>query len=202
MVTPSPKPIKTYVVVNPKAFNTCHLQIHHDNRPILWAETKRAFFSKPQVNLHTGSEDGPIVAAAKLKPMSSSFLVAFGDAAAKEIWEKVESGSFTKKQYGFTFQERQYCWRRTHDKSLGASSMGSQDFKLLDATDDKTVLAAYINQKWSTREGKGRIDWMAELGQDVEIMAIAVLLGLAMRIRAARSAAAGGAGGGGGGGGG
>ena len=80
--------------------------------------------------------------------------------------------------------------------------MGSQDFKLLDAANDRTVLAAYINQKWSMSGGDGRIDWMVELGQDLEIMAIAVLLGLEMKIRAAHAAAASGGGGGGGGGGG
>lgn len=79
--------------------------------------------------------------------------------------------------------------------------MGSQDFKLLDAANDK-VLAAYMNQNWSMSSGDGRIDWYVELGQALEIMAIPVLLGLEMRIRAAHAAGAAGAGEGGGGGGG
>ena len=78
--------------------------------------------------------------------------------------------------------------------------MGSQDFKLLDAADDQRVLAAHVNQNWSMSGGDGRIDWYAELGENLEIMAIAVLLGLEMRIRAAHAAGAAGGGGGGGGG--
>ncbi|KAK4623765.1 hypothetical protein CLAFUW4_05649 [Fulvia fulva] len=194
-------PVKTYQVVNTKAFNTRHLQIRHNNRPLLWAETKRSFFSAPQTNLHKGSMNGPVVAAVKLRTMSSSFLVAYGDAVGRDLWEKVQSGIFSNKQYGFMLQGRHFCWRRTHDKFLGASRMGSQDFKLLDAANDK-VLAAYMNQNWSMSSGDGRIDWYVELGQALEIMAIPVLLGLEMRIRAAHAAGAAGAGEGGGGGGG
>lgn len=79
--------------------------------------------------------------------------------------------------------------RRTHDKALGAARIGGQDFKLLDAADDRRVLAVYVNQN----AGDGRIDWFMELGQNLEIMAIAVLLGVEMRIRASRSVAAAGA---------
>lgn len=88
-------------------------------------------------------------------------------------------------------------WRRTHDKELGASGWSSGDYKLVNASQPDQVLAVYItHRKWFNKTDVAKIEFMAELGQEAELMSLAAMLGIAEHVRRSSNAAAGGAAGG------
>lgn len=138
------------------------------------------------------------------------------DVAPKETWGDVSSESFSDKQFGFYFGGRKFLWKRyvllmssvlsiadgfhhcrTHDKALGGSFWGSKDFKLVDYGDQRRVLAVYISdKKMFSGSQVGRIDFMVELGQDLELLSLAAILGIEETIRRSEGAAAGAGGGG------
>lgn len=113
----------------------------------------------------------------------------------------VVAEGFTKKQYSFIFNGSAFVWRRTHDKVLGASRWGSGDFKLVDG--QGRVLAVWVtDKKILGRRVVGRVHWFVNLGRELELLSLVVVLGVGEKVRRdSHAAAAGGAGGGGGGGG-
>lgn len=106
--------IKTYDIINQNTFRAKHFEVRQNGMPILWINTKSEFFGPPQINIQTQSSTGPIVAAAKLKTMSSGCRVIVGnpDATSKEQWSDVASESFTGKAFGFSCGGRRFMWKR------------------------------------------------------------------------------------------
>ncbi|KXT08546.1 hypothetical protein AC579_10240 [Pseudocercospora musae] len=106
--------IKTYDIINQNTFRAKHFEVRQNGTPILWINTKSEFFGPPQINIQTQSSNGPIIAAAKLKTMSSGCRVIVGnpDATSKEQWNDVTSESFTGKAFGFSCGGRRFLWKR------------------------------------------------------------------------------------------
>ncbi|KXT08749.1 hypothetical protein AC579_6442, partial [Pseudocercospora musae] len=74
------------------------------------------------------------------------------------------------------------------------------DFKLVDSSAPDNILAVFIKSSGWTCPESGSLRFYTELDQDLELMAMAAILGIEERIRRNNNAgaAAGGAGGGGG----
>ncbi|CAK4026066.1 Hypothetical predicted protein [Lecanosticta acicola] len=191
-------PIRSFNLINRHTFSTKDLELQQNQRTILWIHVNTGFLSKPQLNLHQNGPSGPIVASAKLRNFSSGIQVSLGGGP----WADVPAEGFITKQYPFYFGDRKFVWRRTRDGALGASTFGAGDFKLLDASNEGVVLAVWISDnKWFNMHEIGRVDWFVDLGRDLEVFALIVILGIGEKLRRDSSGAAGGASGGGGGGG-
>lgn len=108
------QPLKAYEITNSGTFTTRHLELRHNGAIILWINTQSGFLSPTQINMQKDSQNGPVVAAARLKSMSSGCRVILGnpDAIAKEQWQDVESQSLSGKQYGFRCQGISFAWKR------------------------------------------------------------------------------------------
>lgn len=86
---------------------------------------------------------------------------------------------------------------RTHKKELGASSFGSNSFKLVNISSPDQILAVYISDRqWLNTTDVARIEFMVELGSELELTSLAAVLGIAETVRrTSRNATAAGAGG-------
>ncbi|KAK4497923.1 hypothetical protein PRZ48_010578 [Zasmidium cellare] len=197
-----PTPIKSFNIVNSGFWTHKNLVIMYNGQAILHVNTKStaAGFGSPVVRLSTDPHGSVVVAAAKCKNWSSGCKIILGnpDAAPKEAWGDVSSESWSDKQFGFYFRDRKFLWKRTHDKALGGSFWGSKDFKLVDYADQRRVLAVYVSdKKLFSGSQVGRVDFMVELGHDLELLSLAAILGIEETIRRTEGAAAGSGGGGG-----
>ncbi|CZT25658.1 uncharacterized protein RCC_11327 [Ramularia collo-cygni] len=200
--TQSYQPLKAFEVTKSGTFTTRHLQLRQNGETILWINTHSGFMQPTQINLQMQSQNGPTVAAVRLKRMSSGCRVMLGspDGTDREQWQDVESQSLSGKRYGFQYQGTSFAWKRTHKKEFGASGWGRGGFKFVQASKPDEILAVYItDRKWFNNTDIARIEFMTELGREVELMALAAMLGIAEHIRRANRASSGGGGGGGGG---
>ncbi|KAK4508045.1 hypothetical protein PRZ48_001782 [Zasmidium cellare] len=181
-------PTKSYNITRESGWNYRHLQVQHNNQTFLWVNTSGTGFlhAKPRIHLQTQSENGPVVAAAELKKSSSGCRVTMSnpDTTPKEDWIEVDSDKWSQSQFSFGFQGRQFLWRRTHDKDLGASSTRNTHFKLLDGQNDSQVLAVYLqDRKWLDTSTVAKIDYFVELDPNLELLSMAAIFGIEDRIR-------------------
>ncbi|SMR50380.1 unnamed protein product [Zymoseptoria tritici ST99CH_3D1] len=186
---PPPKysPLKTFALTNTGTFTTRHLVLSQNGKPFLWVNTSSGFLGPPQINIHTKSVNGPIVVATRLRVTSSGCRVKLGNPDAVGKWHDVESQSFGSSQYGFSWQGKNYAWKRTHRTELGASDWRNGDYKLIDKSCSERVLAVYItNRSWFNSTDIARVEFMMELGLEVELIAFAGMLGIAEHIRRAK----------------
>ncbi|EME86984.1 uncharacterized protein MYCFIDRAFT_77225 [Pseudocercospora fijiensis CIRAD86] len=184
-------PIKTYEIINQNTFRAKHFEVRQNGIPILWINTQSHFLEPPQINIQTQSSNGPILAAAKLRAMKSGCRVIVGnpDATSKEQWNDVAKENFRGNCYGFSCGGRRFLWKRTHQKALGASTWGSTDFKLIDSTSPETILAVSIKPICWSLESRS-LKFYTELGQELELMAMAAIMGIEEKNRRNKNAAA------------
>jgi hypothetical protein len=88
---------------------------------------------------------------------------------------------------------------RTHDKGLGASGFfNDQNFKLVDQGTGQ-VLAVYRHNNGIFRKGRmAEIDYYVELGQQLELISMAAILGIELQVEQKKRNSAAASGGGGG----
>lgn len=110
---PLPGAIKTYVIGTDHVHTQRSLEIQHNGIPILWAVKTRGF-SRPQIRITSGGEDGPTLACARFRSVRGVrvMLGADPDALPKEAWADVEPEGWTSSQHGFGFDGRPFWWRR------------------------------------------------------------------------------------------
>jgi len=84
--------------------------------------------------------------------------------------------------YTLTFpgQGKKVSWKRTHEKSLGASRLSNSDYKLVDEGNQE-MLAVFISKRFGKEVGKLRI--CAQLTRDEEVVTLMSALLLQDSIR-------------------
>lgn len=180
-------PVKIYKLVNTHTFTTNRLEIQHNGSTILWVHSKTRFLASPQVNLHTQAENGPIAAACKLESFSRDCRLLLGnpDCTDKKQWPLLVCEGWAAACYCFRVDGRVYQWKRTHRAELGARVLGDRDYKLVDGGTG-AVLATHIYTQ-SLFRGKLRqiadISFFVELGPELELTALAAIMGIEERIR-------------------
>jgi hypothetical protein len=181
--------VKVMTVLQPTTISSGkHKEIHLNGTPILHVTTKHSLLSATQVDLHPASDpSGRILASAKLHHVGNDLDIQSGLGG----WQTLSSHGVFASSYSFNAAGRQYSWTRTHDEALGAHKLGQRDFKLVDESSGRSVLAVFVftqNMIVGRLKQIADIKWMAEVGQEVEIIALAAILGVEEKIKKSTNA--------------
>ena len=135
----APCPVKKYTITGKSAH---HLEIQHSGIPFLWANSNNKYgpWKDPYVAIHEESQNGQIVAAAKMgcPGWKRDFRIWLGnpDCTDLKTWPMVKCLGRWAHEYKFYVDvgcelPLQFAWRRTRNKNLGAIGNGHRDFKLV-----------------------------------------------------------------------
>ncbi|KAK3672153.1 hypothetical protein LTR78_007906 [Recurvomyces mirabilis] len=206
-----PTVVKIYTIHDNKSCGRKeHIQDIWDSngQPAFIARYKRPMMHPNEINLHhssTNSSSEEVLATCRLHNWSENFFYHLGpnpDLTEKNLWPRVQGSCLTMKAWKFTTplspnngQQRSLEWRRTHDKSIGATRWGQRDHKLVDVeTGEVLGVFVYMCKAFGRSEAWGRVEFFYEVEEGTEVQALIVLLGAQEAIRRSEMAAANGAG--------
>jgi hypothetical protein len=137
----APPTTKQYTITGPR-WNDHRLSIQHSGLPILYVNSNNKYgpWKDPYVTIHQDAQNGPIVAAAKMgyPGCVRDFKIYQGNPDCTDLatWPVVKCLGKWAHEYRFCVElggqlPLHFAWRRTRDKSLGASKKWHRDFKLV-----------------------------------------------------------------------
>ena len=188
--------LKTYSVYSTKwHFN---LRIHDQHgAPLYFVENSTWTPHKPDVTLHSGTENtGPVLGVAKFA-VSSDITVGLGDLNVNNgldmIWEAVAKKSIIKhSEYEWSMdlpgscERRTFIWKRTHHFGLEDESSSATaaltNFKLLDALTGE-IVANFARNGTSWRKRVGKFVIRADYGEEWELMVLLTALAIIEKVR-------------------
>jgi hypothetical protein len=157
------------------------------------AENSMWMPGKPGVILRAGpTKEGTIAGVCRLGFGSGTLNVGLGDPDQNDTkWEAVKRhGIFNKEHYEFSIpvnegsERTTFCWKRTHDKAIGAG-LSLKNKKLIDVK-TKEVVALYLTNHLKSWRKKGKLIIYKSYGEAWELMVITSLLGLMEKQRRRR----------------
>ncbi|KXL43271.1 hypothetical protein M433DRAFT_156184 [Acidomyces richmondensis BFW] len=194
----------------------CHLEVQNKGRHqlVYWTSKKHRAFRPAIIDIHAASGQEPVVSACKLRHCAKSFRFILGDPKRSKkgdtkLWNDVIWEAGLARSFRFRIPDRlsvqgeeksvMYEWEQqtTYDHKVQQGidvrkfSWGGShtSFQLLDQ--DGNVLAVFTSTTNLTkgRDGKnmGRIDFLVEVANEVELGAVTVILGIAEQIRGSKS---------------
>ncbi|KAK5169182.1 uncharacterized protein LTR77_006491 [Saxophila tyrrhenica] len=177
------QPIKQYEIFQPGHFQTSKFEIRQNGHTILHTKRKDRFLKSPDV--HIMSPDGTILAACILLSWSRNqhlYLGSDPDNADKSNCTLLDCEGFTAGKYKFFWQGREYVWIRTHAKEHGASRWNNKSFKLVGQATGQVLSVFKFNSAMFKHGRLAEIDYFVELGQQLELMSMAAILGIELHI--------------------
>jgi hypothetical protein len=143
----------------------------------------------PRIDIHAPGER--ILASVKLGSWSRKCILHLGnpEGSDKSTWTVLDASGITSGSYKFPFNGRTFAWTRTHDLDLGVSRLGSKDFKLVDESNSQVLAVFRFNHGIVTHGSTANIDYYVELGQQLELMSLAAMLGVEERVGRSQQAA-------------
>jgi len=189
--TPSTgKAIKTFHLRATSPLSSKHFAIYSDSgQAILWTECTTGWVSDLLLTLHVTSPAGPIVACSKISYFGRNVYIALGDVLSGPIgrdpWIKLDRKGTVTGTYAFAHQGKTYAWKRTHNKALGGRVLSMKDFKLVDVdgAEDRILATSTSGPLMGAVHREGKIEWFAELDEDLEKLALAAVFGTVERTR-------------------
>ncbi|EME89673.1 uncharacterized protein MYCFIDRAFT_193530 [Pseudocercospora fijiensis CIRAD86] len=143
-----------HIIDNPSTHED-HLEIHRKGRIVLLADRSTNFFGKSELRLRTSKIDGDrTVAAAKLKPTYHGCRVLLGDPddrKARKAWQETETSGTYFSRYQILWMGRKFYWKRLH-----------------------------LDSDPGVPHEQARIDYMQDLGQDLEHLVLVSAMALIM----------------------
>ena len=204
----SKAPLKTYNMTRRNIWTKTSgtIDITSNGTPVYAVTTEASLFKSPLLQIHEGNDTGLVLAACKTSYWSQKLRVHLGSDCSNPDatdWLEISNDKWASTSFSFPSSAsgaNDLTWKATHNKDLGASRMSSKDFKLV-AADDQRVIAAFIwHRGWrkSSWNIYGRLDVYEQLGEEAELLALAVLLGRIDYVRRSEQASATASAGGGG----
>lgn len=149
----APPTIKQYTITGGR-WDDHHLEIQSSGIPIYWVNSNNKYgpWKSPYVTVHESAQNGVVIAAAKMgyPGWGRDFKVYQGNPDCTDLntWPVVKCLGKWAHEYRFVVEvdgqpPLRFAWRRTRDKSLGASKKSHRDFKLV--AFDSTVSPKYEN---------------------------------------------------------
>ena len=137
----APPTKKQYTITGPK-WNDHRLSIQHSGLPIFYVNSNNRYgpWKDPYMTIHQDAQNGPIVAAAKMgcPGWARDFKIFQGNPDCTDLttWPVVKCLGKWAHEYRFSVEVEgqlplRFAWRRTRDKTLGASKKWHRDFKLV-----------------------------------------------------------------------
>ena len=187
--------IKQHEIHKTSTFSTSKFEIRQNGSIILTTHKTTRMFRMPQIDVL--APNNTILASVKLENFSRNCILHLGnpDGSDKSAWTVLDSKGFTSSSYKFPFNGHTFAWTRTHDSALGASRLGGRDFKLVDEGTGQVLAVFRYNYSIVKHGIVATIEYYVELGQELELMSLAAVLGVEERIaKNHQASAAGGAG--------
>ena len=181
VTSPTKAPMKTYKIHLPGTFKTKGSEIRHNGNTIFKTTKKKSTYSP--LEIHLQQDEQTVVASVKFQLKSRGMLLHLGgasDETKKEDWLDLECENFSASRYEFVFNGRVLAWTRTtmEDNKLGASRVGGRDFKLVDAGGSEALVVFRYNYSMFKKGVMAEIDYYDELGQELEVLSLAAILGI------------------------
>ena len=150
--------------------------------------------NKPDVTVRAGpGKEGEIVGVCRMRFGLFTYHIGLGDPDdASTEWEDMKvHGAFKTRHWEFSMpvvegssKRHTFTWKRTHDKTLGASP-SLKNRKLIDE-DTKEVVAVYLKNKVKGWKKMGKSILFKDYGPKWELMVLVTCLGLIERQRRKR----------------
>ncbi|KAK4951720.1 hypothetical protein LTR10_009639 [Elasticomyces elasticus] len=185
-------PSKTYDFVAESVKTKQPYEIQHNGRPVLWIRNKRSLWKAPQIHIHSDSDHGEIVAACRLSLTTRNlpFMLGNPDGVDKDSWPVAKVEGYTSKAYNFEASGQGFRWERTHREDLGSSRMSNKDYELVKNGGETLAVFLFTHKPLPDQPNLiGRLNWFRSTGREVELLALAVLLGIEESNRLYESAA-------------
>lgn len=201
----STKPTKEYSFFN----STSHLDIlivpgaksAKDTNPekdaIYFVDNSMINPGKADVTVRAGSgKGGNIVGVCRMRFGFGTYNIGLGDPDHTDTeWEAMKRhGAFKTRRWEFSmpvaegsFKRHTFTWKRTHDKSVGATH-SLRNKKLIDE-ETKEVVAVYLTNHLKSWKKMGKLIVLRDYGEKWELMVLISLLGLIERQRRKRRTA-------------
>lgn len=210
----SARPVKEYSFFN----STSHLDIlivpgarsARDTEPekeaMYYVDNSMVNPNKADVTVREGpGKKGKVVGACRMRFGFGNYHISLGDPdeVNTEWVDMKRHGAFKTRYWEFSMtitedslKRHTFTWKRTHDKTLGASS-SLKNKKLVDE-DTKEVVAIYLSNNLKSWKKMGKFIILKDYGPKWDVMVLVSLLGLIEKQRRKRRSAMfpGGAGGG------
>jgi hypothetical protein len=136
--------LKQYTITGER-WDDHHLELQQSGIPVYWVNSNNKYgpWKSPYVTIHEGSQNGLVVAAAKMAypGWKRDFKVYQGNPDCTDLstWPVVKCLGKWAHEYRFVVEvdgprgqlPLRFAWRRTRDKNLGASKKSPRDFKLV-----------------------------------------------------------------------
>ncbi|KAM3423091.1 hypothetical protein BST61_g550 [Cercospora zeina] len=166
---------------------TNEMEILKNGRVVKFVQIRCSFFGTPLVLVHAGATQyAPIAAACKFKQIRSGFYIRAGplDSTPYQKWPQVKWSSWNERDYLFDHQHRHLSWRSTGESILDGNP-GSGDHHLIEL-DTGVVLAAYHKDRtWFAFKPFAKIEFYAAVEEELEILSLAIIMGIEERRRRA-----------------
>lgn len=188
-MTPLGKPIKTFDIRCTSPYNPKHQVISQDGNPVLWIECTTGWISDLLLTLRVTSSGGAIMACSKISYFYRNCYIASGDVVSGPVngdpWVKLDRRGTVTGTYAFPHAGKTYAWKRTHDKELTGRKMSYKSFKLVDADDAQGNVLAVLktDSNWKGTHYTSRLDFYADLEEELEKLALVAVFGTVERIR-------------------
>ncbi|PPJ51199.1 hypothetical protein CBER1_07503 [Cercospora berteroae] len=155
------------------------LDIQLKGRIALVAKTIKPRIGSPSLHLTTPKVDGEsIVATAKLQPNSGKCKVVLGEVndEQKPDWTQIDRTHDSNRLFLFTHNKRRYIWRAR--VNTGLHDIHRSDLELVDQAYPDSILAIYLaNRLAVSRNQIARLDFLADMGPDFEVLCLMSVLG-------------------------
>jgi hypothetical protein len=139
--------------------------------PVYYADVSDFTRHKPDITLHKGDKDGPVVAASFFG--WGKFRLGLGSDDISMVWTELKrGGSFMSKRYTFEWKGKPYMLLRAKSEDTrvtGWSRLMLTHFKVVQA-DSGEILALYISNKIGKKKGTMRLK--SGLAEDLEILCV------------------------------
>jgi hypothetical protein len=100
----------------------------------------------------------------------------------ESTWILLETTGWTSISYKFSINDRIFAWIRTHDSDLNAGRLDNKDFKLEQENYGRVLVVLRFNYDMIPHEDLATIDYYVELGQQLELVSLAAVLGIEERV--------------------
>lgn len=150
---------------------------------IYYADVSEFSRKRPDITLHRGSQDGPVVAASYYG-FSKKIRLGVGSDDISMVWTELKrGGSFMSKRYAFEWDGKPYLLQRATSKDTkvtGLSKMMLTHFKIVEVESGELV-ALYISHKIGKK--KGTMKLKPGLPEELEILFVLAVASWRDKIR-------------------
>ena len=171
----STAPMKQYEVSQKKK----NFEIRQNGGTIMYTNKTKQGLSLPQIDIH--EKEQTVLASVKLEKGNGAALLHLGNPEDTNDadWTSLEAMNSNAYQYKFVVGSRTYVWTKTQSKDSGAVRVPGRDYKLSEEGSGQVVMMEYrYNQAMFKKGVFATVDFHMDVGQDVELLALAAILGI------------------------